>query len=178
MADRRPAVIIILETQRLVLRRFTLDDTPLIVHLLNEPLFLRFIGDKNVRTAEDAALYLQRGPLASYAQHGFGLYHVSLKGEGTPIGMCGLLKRETLEDVDVGFAYLPQFGGRGYATEAAQATLQYGRTVLGLKRIVAITAPGNTASINVLTKIGLRHTHTLQMPGHQAASLLFTPVEL
>lgn len=168
----------VFETDRLALRRFTLDDTPLILHLLNEPLFLRFIGDKNVRTLEDAQLYLQHGPLASYAKLGFGLYHVSLKAAGTPIGMCGLLKRDTLEDVDVGFAYLPQFGGQGYATEAAQATMQYGRTVLGLKRIVAMTAPDNTASINVLNKIGLRRTETLKLPGYKTESLLFTPAEV
>ncbi len=167
----------VFETDRLALRWFTREDTPLILHLLNEPLFLRFIGDKNVRTLDDADLYLQHGPLASYTRHGFGLFHVSLKSDGTPIGMCGLLKRDALEDVDVGFAYLPQFGGRGYATEAAQATLQYGRTVLGLKRIVAITAPDNTASINVLTKIGLRHTNTLKVAGYQTESLLFTPAE-
>ncbi|MBI2813901.1 MAG: GNAT family N-acetyltransferase [Opitutae bacterium] len=167
----------IFETERLVLRRFTPDDAPLILHLLNEPLFLRFIGDKNVRTLEDAAQYLRHGPLASYAKHGFGLFHVSLKADGTAIGMCGLLKRDTLEDVDVGFAYLPQFGGHGYATEAAQATLRHGRTVLGLKRIVAITAPGNTASMNVLKKIGLRHTATLRLAGYTTDSLLFTPAE-
>ena len=167
----------ILETERLILRRFTLDDCPLILHLLNEPLFLRFIGDKNVRTLEDAGQYLRHGPLASYDKHGFGLFHVSLKTDGTPIGMCGLLKRDTLDDVDVGFAYLPQFGGQGYATEAAQATLHYGRTVLGLKRIVAITAPDNTASMNVLKEIGLRHTATLRLAGYATDSLLFTPSE-
>ena len=121
----------VLETERLILRWLTPDDTPHILHLLNEPLFLRFVGDKNVRTLENAGEYLRHGPLASYARHGFGLYHVSLKADGTPIGMCGLLKRDTLDDVDVGFAYLPQFGGQGYATEAARATLNYGRTVLG-----------------------------------------------
>jgi RimJ/RimL family protein N-acetyltransferase len=169
--------MIILETKRLVLRRFTPDDAPLILHLLNEPLFLRFIGDKNVRTLDDAGQYLRHGPLASYHRHGFGLFHVGLKTDGTPIGMCGLLKRDTLEDVDVGFAYLPQYSGQGYATEAAQATLHYGHTELGLKRIVAITAPDNEASMNVLKKIGLRHTATLKIPGYTTDSWLFTPAE-
>ena len=167
----------VIETERLALRWLTPEDTPLILHLLNEPLFLRFVGDKNVRTLDDAEEYLRHGPLASYARHGFGLFHVSLKAAGTPIGMCGLLKRDTLEDVDVGFAYLPQFGGQGYATEAARATLHYGRTVLGLKRIVAITAPDNASSIKVLNKIGLHHTSTLRVPGYKTDSLLFTPVE-
>lgn len=167
--------MIILETERLALRRFTLEDAPLILHLLNDPLFLRFVGDKNVRTPDDARIYLRHGPLASYARHGFGLYHVSLKVTGTPIGMCGLLKRDTLQDVDLGFAYLPQFGGQGYATEAARATLHYGRTMLGLKRIVAITAPDNAGSIKVLIKIGLCHTNTLKVAGYKTDSLLFTP---
>lgn len=167
----------VLETERLALRWFTPADAPLILHLLNEPLFLRFIGDKNVRTLDDARHYLRHGPLASYAKHGFGLFHVSLKADGTPIGMCGLLKRDTLDNVDVGFAYLPQFGGRGYATEAAQATLRYGRTELGLKQIVAITAPDNESSMNVLKKIGLRHTDTLKLSGYKTDSLLFTPVD-
>lgn len=167
----------ILETARLELRRMTPADAPLILALLNDPGFLRFIGDKGVRTLADAAAYIERGPLASYAQHGFGLWLVTLKDGGTAIGMCGLIKREGLDDVDLGFAYLPQYGGRGYATEAAAAILHYGRTVLGLPRIVAITAPDNAASINVLQKVGLRHTRTIRLPSFQTDSLLFTPAE-
>lgn len=166
----------ILETKRLQLRRLTPEDAPFILELLNDPLFLRFIGDKGVRTVDGARDYIVNGPMASYAQHGFGLFHVSLKHDGTPIGMCGLLKREVLADVDVGFAYLPQYSGQGYATEAARATIDYGRTVLGLKRIVAITAPDNEGSQNVLRKIGLRQEQTLKLPAYQTDSLLFTPV--
>lgn len=165
----------ILETKRLELRRLTPEDAPFILELLNDPLFLRFVGDKGIRTLDGARGYIINGPMASYAQHGFGLFHVSLKPAGTPIGMCGLLKREVLEDVDVGFAYLPRFSGQGYATEAARATIDYGRTVLGLKRIVAITAPDNAGSQNVLRKIGLRHEKTLKLPGYQTDSLLFSP---
>jgi RimJ/RimL family protein N-acetyltransferase len=164
------------ETDRLALRRLTPDDDAFILELLNDPLFLRFVGDKGVRTLADAREYITHGPMASYAQHGFGLFHVSLKHDGTPIGMCGLLKREVLEDVDIGFAYLPQFSGQGYGTEAARATLDYGRTVLGLKRIVAITAPDNEGSQNILRKIGLRHEKTLKLPAYKTESLLFTPV--
>jgi RimJ/RimL family protein N-acetyltransferase len=167
----------IFETERLTLRRLTTDDAPLILELLNDPLFLHFVGDKGVRTLAEAREYITHGPLASYAQHGFGLFHVALKIHGTPIGMCGLLKREALEDVDVGFAYLPQFSGQGYATEAARATLDYGRTVLGLRRIVAITAPDNKGSQSVLRKIGLRLENTLKLPAYQTDSLLFTPAE-
>ncbi len=165
----------VLESARLTLRRLTPEDAPFILELLNDPLFLRFVGDKGVRTLEGARGYIVNGPMASYAQHGFGLFLVSLKDSGTPIGICGLLKREVLEDVDVGFAYLPQFSGQGYATEAARATIDYGRTVLSLKRIVAITAPDNVGSQNVLRKIGLRHEKTLRLPAYQTDSLLFTP---
>lgn len=166
----------VLETERLVLRRLTPEDAPFILELLNDPLFLRFVGDKGVRTREDAVEYIRHGPVASYAQHGFGLFLVSLKADGTPMGMCGLLKRAVLEDVDVGFGFLTRYGGQGYATEAAAATVRYGRQ-LGIPRIVAITAPDNVGSGNVLRKIGLQHTQTLPLPGYKEPSLLFTPVE-
>jgi ribosomal-protein-alanine N-acetyltransferase len=166
----------VLDTARLRLRRLTTDDAPFIIELLNDPLFLRFIGDKGVRDRATAERYLREGPMASYARHGFGLFHVALK-DGVPIGMCGLLKREVLEDVDIGFAYLPQFSGHGYATEAALATMHYGRTTLGLKRIVAITAPDNEASQHVLKKIGLRYDRTLKLPAYKDDSFLFTPAD-
>ncbi|SDS28805.1 Protein N-acetyltransferase, RimJ/RimL family [Opitutus sp. GAS368] len=166
----------VLETERLVLRRLTPEDAAFILELLNDPLFLHFVGDKGVRTREDAVEYIRHGPVASYSQHGFGLFLVSLKADGTPIGMCGLLKRAVLEDVDVGFGFLSRYGGNGYATEAAAATVSYGRR-LGIRRIVAITAPDNVASGNVLRKIGLHHTQTLPLPGYKEPSLLFTPVD-
>lgn len=167
--------MIVLETERLRLRRLILDDAPFALELLNDPLFLRFVGDKGVRTLEDAREYLRHGPMASYAQHGFGLFLVELRASDEPIGICGLLKRDVLEDVDVGFGFLTRFGGKGYATEAAAATLHYGHTVIGLKRIVAITAPDNEGSGNVLRKIGLQHTQTLRLPAYKTDSLLFTP---
>ena len=143
----------ILETERLVLRQLTPADAPFILELLNDPLFHRFVGDKGIRTVEGARDYIISGPIASYAQHGFGLFHVAHKQTGVPIGMCGLLKRPVLEDVDVGFAYLPQFSGQGYATEAALAIMQYGYTVIGLKRIVeklghqVVTAEDGSAGV-------------------------------
>jgi ribosomal-protein-alanine N-acetyltransferase len=165
----------VLETARLRLRRLTLEDAPFILELLNDPLFVRFVGDRGVRTEEAARAYIANGPLTSYAKHGFGLYHVALKENDAPVGMCGLLKRDVLEDVDIGFAYLPQHGGKGYATEAALGTMAYAKTSLGLKRIVAITAPDNVASQNVLRKIGLRHEQTIKLPNFQSDSYLFTP---
>ncbi len=150
------APVIVLETDRLVLRRLTLNDAPFIVELLNEPSFLRFIGDRGVKTLQDARQYLLKGPIASYRQFGFGLNLVFLKASGDPIGMCGLLKRETLEDPDVGFAFRPGYWRKGYAFESASAVLDHGRSTFGLKRIVAITSPDNVASIKVLERAGLK----------------------
>jgi RimJ/RimL family protein N-acetyltransferase len=147
---------IVLETQRLTLRELTAGDAPFILKLLNEAGFLEFIGDKGVRSLADARQYIAKGPVDSYRRHGFGLYLTSLRDSGTPIGICGLVKRDALPDVDVGFAFLTQFWSKGYASEAAAAVLAYGETILGLKRIVAITAPGNRGSMAVLEKIGLR----------------------
>ncbi len=147
---------IVLETQRLTLRELTAGDAPFILKLLNEAGFLEFIGDKGVRSLADARQYIAKGPVDSYRRHGFGLYLTSLRDGGTPIGICGLVKRDALPDVDVGFAFLTQFWSKGYASEAAAAVLAYGETILGLKRIVAITAPGNRGSMAVLEKIGLR----------------------
>jgi RimJ/RimL family protein N-acetyltransferase len=123
--------------------------------LLNEDGFLRHIGDKGVRTLADARSYIVQGPIDSYRRFGFGLYLTSLRCDGTPIGICGLVKRDTLADVDIGFAFLTAHWAKGYASESAAAVLQYGRSTLGLKRIVAITAPGNQGSMAVLVRIGL-----------------------
>ena len=146
----------ILQTARLTLRRFTADDAEFIHALLNEPSFLRFIGDRGVRTVEDAARYIADGPVASYAQHGFGLYLVCLTQDGTAIGMCGLLKRDSLVDVDLGFAFLPAHGGNGYARESARAVIGLAREEFALSRIVAIVSPDNAASIAVLEALDFR----------------------
>lgn len=145
----------ILETERLVLRQFTVEDAPFILELLNEPSFIQNIGDRGVRTPADANLYLLNGPIASYAKNGFGLYLVILKETNASIGMCGLIKRDGLSDVDIGYAFLPKFWSKGYAVESARAVKEYGRDVIGLKRLVAITDPVNEGSIRVLAKIGL-----------------------
>lgn len=152
----RPRPLPLIETPRLALHRLTTGDADFIFELLNEPSFLRFIGDKGVRTREDACRYILAGPMASYDRFGFGLYRVGRKDSGESIGMCGLLKRDSLEDVDVGFAFLPRFWSRGFAFESAAAVLAHGRQTWGLKRILAITSPDNEASIRLLAKLGFR----------------------
>jgi RimJ/RimL family protein N-acetyltransferase len=153
----------ILETNRLALRRLTLEDAEFILDLLNQPSFLQFIGDKGVRTIDDARNYILTGPIASYERFGFGLYLAELKTTRAAIGMCGLLKRETLDDVDIGFAFLPQYWRQGYAFESASAVMAYGRDVLGLDRVVAITSPDNEASIKVLNKLGLKFERMIRL---------------
>ena len=165
----------VLATARLSLRELRLEDDGFILELLNEPAFLRHIGDKGVRDASAARSYLVAGPLASYARHGFGLYLTSLASSGEPVGICGLLKRDDLPDVDLGFAFLARHGARGYARESAAAVLEFGRRRLGLERIVAITAPDNSGSIAVLEKVGLRFERMIEI-GPEAKSLkLFGP---
>jgi RimJ/RimL family protein N-acetyltransferase len=146
----------ILETDRLTLRHLTTDDAPFILELLNDPDFLRFIGDKGVRTLGDARQYIIDGPMASYARLSFGLFLVELKDERLPIGICGLIKRDALVDVDIGFAFLPAYRLGGYGFESALAVRDYAFNVIGLKRIAAITNPDNTGSMKLLEKIGLR----------------------
>jgi RimJ/RimL family protein N-acetyltransferase len=162
-----------IETRRLVLRRLTVEDAPFILRLLNEPSFLQHIGDRGVHTLEDAKRYILAGPMASYDKFGFGLFLVELKGCGTPIGICGLLKRDVLDDVDVGFAFVPEHWLKGYAFESATATLEYGRRTHGLQRVVAIVSPGNAASIGLLGKLGFEFERMVQMPGDKGEVQLF-----
>lgn len=145
----------VLSTDRLILREFTDADAPFVLELLNEPSFIRNIGDRKVRTLEDATAYIRKGPVASYAQHGFGLWLVELKDGHVPIGMCGLLKRDVLEDVDIGFAYLPAFQSRGYGFEAAKAVLDHAHDVFRLPRVVAIVNADNEPSARLLEKLGM-----------------------
>ena len=146
----------VLETERLLLRHLSTEDAGFILELLNEPSFIRNIGDRGVRTIEGANAYILNGPVPSYTKNGFGLYLVKLKETGELIGMCGLIKRDTLDDVDIGYAFLPRFWSKGYAVESAQAVKEYAKNTIGLKRIVAIVDPENEGSIRVLEKIGLQ----------------------
>lgn len=162
-----------LKTERLLIREFTEEDAPFVLGLVNEPSWLRFIGDRDVHTIAEARTYLQTGALASYKQHGFGLYLVALKENLLPIGMCGFIKRPSLPDVDIGFAFLPQFTGQGYGFEAATAVLHYGQTTLGFKRILAITAVDNIRSINLLQKLGFHYEKLVQLSEDGEAIKLF-----
>jgi RimJ/RimL family protein N-acetyltransferase len=153
----------ILETERLTVRQLEARDAEFIVGLLNEPSFLQYIGDRGVRSTDDALRWLADGPLASYAAHGFGLSLVELKRTGEPIGICGLLKRDTLDDADLGFAYRPAFWKQGYATEAGSAMLGYARSAKALQRVVAITSLENQASIAVLTRLEFRFERLVRL---------------
>jgi RimJ/RimL family protein N-acetyltransferase len=166
----------VVETDRLILRRLTTEDAAFILDLLNQPSFLKFIGDRGVRTLDDAREYIVKGPIASYERYGFGLNLTLMKESGIPIGICGLVKRETLEDVDVGFAFLPQFWLKGYAFESASAVLAYGKNMLGLKRIVGVTTSDNCGSMRVLEKLGLRFERMVRLSEDGPELKLFTPV--
>lgn len=164
----------IVETERLVLDELAVDrDELFIFELLNEPGFLENIGDRGVTDLATARGYIEKGPQASYAAHGFGLWRVVDKASGEPVGICGLLQRDVLEDPDVGYAFLSRTEGRGYATEAARAAVDHDRKALGLGRIVAITTPENAASQRVLEKIGFAYSGRIQLPTHGGESAYF-----
>jgi RimJ/RimL family protein N-acetyltransferase/protein tyrosine phosphatase (PTP) superfamily phosphohydrolase (DUF442 family) len=151
------------ETERLRLRRLQESDAPFILRLVNQPSWLRFIGDRGVHDLDDARRYIVGGPQRLYASYGFGLFMVELRDDDTPLGLCGLIKRDTLPDVDIGFALMPEYWGHGYAREAAAATLRYARDRHGLARVVAITSPDNTASGRVLETIGMRYEGNVRL---------------
>lgn len=163
----------ILETERLKLREFTTDDTTFIIELLNSPGWLEFIGEKNVKTQEQAANYLQNGPLKSYRQNGFGLSLVEKKDDKKAIGMCGIIKRDNLENPDIGFAFLPAFNGQGYAFEIAHATFTYAKEELNIPEVSAITLAANTKSIRLLEKIGFRFVKKFSFPDSEEELLLY-----
>jgi len=154
----------ILETSRLRLRKFTLDDAAFARELVNDAAWLKYIGDRGVRTLDDAKTYIGK-TFTHYERNGFGAYVVELKATGEAMGNCGLFKRDGLPDVDIGFAFLERFRGHGYAHEAAAATLALARERFGFKRIVAYTVPYNTSSIQLLEKLGLKFEAMIRLPG-------------
>ena len=163
----------LIETDRLRLRRLSADDAPFMLALLNEPSFLRNVGDKGVRTLDDARAYILRGPVAEYGKSGLGMWAVEAKESGAAAGICTLLKRDALGDVDIGYAFLPEFWSRGYASEAAAAVTSYARETLGLRRLVAITAVDNRSSVRVLERLGFEFERMVRLPGDDADLKLF-----
>jgi RimJ/RimL family protein N-acetyltransferase len=164
--------VLLLPTSRLLLREFTLADAPFVLELLNEPAFIQFIGDRGVRDLAGAEKYLRDGPLASYARHGFGLWCATLP-EGTPLGTCGLLRRDFLPGPDLGYAFLARYHGHGYAHEAASAVMRHAREPLKLGPIHAITAFRNPGSVKLLGKLGFDFVDFIQQPGYTEPSRLF-----
>ncbi len=162
-----------LMTERLALRRFTHADAEFLLRLLNEPAFLKYIGDKGIKTLADAHDYIEQGPLTSYAEHGYGPYRVDRVADGATVGMCGLFKRENLSLPDLGFAFLERFFGNGYATESSLAVILYGREVLRLAELAAVVDPGNRRSIALLEKLGFREEGIYRMPGEDQNLLYY-----
>jgi RimJ/RimL family protein N-acetyltransferase len=163
----------VLETDRLILRELCVDDAPFMLELLNDPDFLGNIGDRKVRTLDDARAHIEEKYLAHYARHGFGIYLVARKSDGASIGMCGLVKRDALDDIDIGYAMLPAYRRRGHALEAARATIEYAFGSLGLHRVVALTWLHNDASSNLLDRLGMKYERTIRLAEGVDESRLF-----
>ncbi len=167
MRDVEGSPPVVLQTERLIVRPFTLGDAGFILRLLNEPSFIENIADKGVRSLEDARRYLRDGPLASYALHGFGLWRVGLKEGDDSIGMAGILKRDVLDDIDLGYALLPEYCGQGYGHEAVVAIVDYARERLGHHRLVAVVNEDNKRSVHLLNKLGFVHERMVRLDSDQ-----------
>jgi len=163
----------VIETERLILRTVAPGDTAFYLALVNDPAFLEHIGDRGIRTLDDAREALLAGPIAMQETRGHSLYVVELKEDGSPIGMCGLIKRDSLDGVDIGYAFLPAWRGRGYAREAGQGVLAFAPS-LGLRRVLAITSPNNIASNFLLRKIGMRFERFVHLAPGDAGSNLYS----
>ena len=156
-----------LETERLVLRRVTRDDADLMLAVWNDPAFVRNVGDRGVRTIEQAREAMETGALKLYREFGYGPYAVVLKDDGSRAGICGLFRRDNLDHPDIGFALLPDFCGKGLAGEAAFAVLVHAREELCLPALTAIVSPGNSPSIGLIEKLGLSFGGMIRMPGDE-----------
>ena len=155
----------VLNTERLELSWLTLDDTPLMLAIWNDPAFVRYVADRGVRTLDQARAAVEAGPLRLYAEYGYGPFRLRRRDDGMDIGICGLFRRDGFADPDIGFAILPDFCGKGYGFEASAAVLEYAHDTLGLSRIKAIVSPQNAASIGLLEKLGMRYERRVRMPG-------------
>jgi RimJ/RimL family protein N-acetyltransferase len=165
--------MLVFSTQRMSIRHFELTDAAFIFELLNSPAWLQFIGNRNIDSIATAEHYIQKRLMANY-QQGFGMYAVETKAEQIPIGMCGFIKREELPQPDIGFAFLPTYEGKGYAFEAAHATLNYGKTILGIQTVFAVISEGNEKSVKLTEKLGLQFRKMIHLQGDGEALKLFS----
>lgn len=173
-----PSPAIVLETHRLRLRLLTADDAPFVLALVNEPDWLRYIGDRGIRDLDGAREYIRQGPRAMYARHRFGLWLVERREDGEPLGLCGLLVRDYLPKPDIGFALRARHHGHGYAREAAEAVVAHACDVLGLPELLAIVSPGNVRSVRLLEHLGFRHVGEQVPPGADRPVQLFARAPL
>jgi len=160
-----------LETGRLALRRLTLDDAALMLAIWNDPAFVRHVGDRGIRTIAQAQEAMRQGVLKLYEQYGYGPYRVALRADDTPLGICGLFRRDSLEVPDIGYALLPEFCGKGYAFEAASAVVAHAAGAVGIARLIAIISPGNAASIGLIRKLGFQFERMHTMPDDDEVSI-------
>ena len=166
--------MIIAETKRLIIAKMTLDDAPFMLELLNTPNWIKYIGDRNVKTVDEAKTYMTNGVLKSYKESGFGFYKLLLKEENNKIiGTCGLVKREQLENVDIGFAMLPGYEGKGFGMEASLEIMSLAKNLFRLPKIAAIVQPNNPNSIKLLEKLGLSFEKKVKPFDDGAELLLF-----
>ena len=166
--------MIVLETERLILSHAGDDDAAFFLKLLTDDSFIQNIGDKGVKNEEDAKGYINESLVKSYQTNGFGLYLTTLKATGEPVGICGLVKRDSLDCPDVGYAFLPEYSGKGYATESALAVMDYSKTQLHIPRVVGITSKDNIPSQRVLEKLGLKFEKMVPYNDTEE-SMLFVP---
>ena len=164
---------IIIKSNRLRLRELTIDDAEFVFQLVNEPSFVSNIGDKGVRNSDDAVQFILSGPWTNQKRSGYGQFLIELSGNGQPIGICGLLYRDNLEVTDIGFALMSAYRGRGYASEAAAAVMEYGYSTLGIDRIVALTSEENQPSIRVLEKLGMKFERIVKMSDHDLGTAMY-----
>ncbi len=164
----------ILETERTILREVTRDDAEFVLDILNQSSFIRYIGDRNVRTTREARDYIESRFTGSYKNFGFGMWAVELKETNAPIGICGFVKRDGLPDADIGFAFLPQYERKGYAYESANGAMDYGRNVLNLHRVLAITSKDNESSGRLLNKLDFKFERLIVLPGNDEELKLFS----
>ena len=149
------------------------EDAGLLLAIWNDPAFIKHVGDRGVRTLDEARLAFQEGPAMLYRVYGYGPFRVSLRDTDEAIGICGLFRRESLPDPDIGFAFLPAYVGRGFGSEAAAAVVSHARHTLGVRRLTAIVSPGNVPSIALIEKLGLRFERMIRLPGSDSDSSLY-----